>query len=611
LQKKRKGEEKKKKKKRRTAQNHMDNSASSLSLVSPVSGAWLLVAKGDLYRRYGQAGCVVSDKGERGTRTSLFFFGGCSDDGQFSRDLVCHEFEGHTARVVEDTTPLEDRPFARHFHSCVFYGGFVFVFAGKSNGYHNDLWQYHIYQNNWKMVKPISGQSKLFARFGQSAVLWQGALYVFGGYDQHGFCCDGLHAFQFARNAWFKELKTTGKARERYHHSAVVYGRSMFIFGGRSDNDALEDLLEYHFDARSWSLLTTTGTPPSKRWGHSAAVIGDRMFVFGGCDGSSCFGDLYEYEFGTRRWGLVDVPHCPSPRYFHMMCVDGEKMYIVGGKDLWGRCLRADHELLTSEGFMGLAQLTQRWDRRDRCFSGDLKIATYDKAGKLVYQPASRLVVNPFERQTLLSFSHGSGAADLVVTAEHDMFVDGCKVRAKNLLGKSVWMKMFARDGKGGGGEQPGFDEEALFAFGETFNCWNCVLPSFLWHLNSSLLRCFFVGLLRGGSVVETRVQKTCDDLVWLAMEAGLSAWFERVRGDLFRVRFSAEEDLLFDAPVETLYEGVTWCVTVPNGLVFARRKSENGWDIGFFFFLLLLFFFFFFFLFCRGWLCCCDWKLF
>lgn len=106
----------------------------------------------------------------------------------------------------------------------------------------------------------------------------------------------------------------------------------MYIFGGKSDNESLEDLLEYHFDARSWTVLATTGTPPSRRWGHSACVIGDRMYVFGGCDGSSCFSDLYEYDFGTRRWSLVDVPHCPAPRYFHMMVVEGERMYVLGGK---------------------------------------------------------------------------------------------------------------------------------------------------------------------------------------------------------------------------------------------------------------------------------------
>ncbi len=577
----------------------MDGSASSLSLVSAVSGAWLLVAKGDLYRRYGQAGCVVTDKAERGTRTSLYFFGGCSDDGQFSRDLICHDFDGHTARIVEDTTPLEDRPFSRHFHSCVFYGGFVFVFAGKSNGYHNDLWQYHVYQNNWKMVKPISGQSKLLARFGQSAVLWQGALYVFGGYDQHGFCCDGLHAFQFARNAWFKELKTTGKARERYHHSAVVYGRCMYIFGGRSDNESLDDLLEYHFDARSWSVITTTGSGPSKRWGHSAAVIGDRMFVFGGCDGSSCFGDLYEYDFGTRRWGLVDVPHCPSPRYFHMMAVEGDKMYIVGGKDLWGRCFRADHQILTSEGFLGVNELAVRWDRSAGCFLDGLLIATFNPLlGQLEYQVASRLIVNPPAHQTLLEFRGSS--ASLVVTQEHDMFVGGKKVQAK-LLRHSVPMTVLARNGVVSAGRRKwtlqelaiylGFQvmdasavQDHVAEFARLFDWMKAMhVPDWVWFLDTHMLRVFFSGILNLGEskkAVVTTQKNVCDDLVWLALESGLSSWYEHLPSQGFRVWLNGENEKVdFKAPVEVAYHGLTWCVTVPNGLVFARRVTENGED--------------------------------
>jgi hypothetical protein len=68
------------------------------------------------------------------------------------------------------------------------------------------------------------------------------------------------------------------------------------------------------------------------------------MYVFGGCDGNSCFGDLHEYDFRTRQWALVDVPHCPAPRYFQLMCTDGDCMYILGGKDLWGRCFDEVHE---------------------------------------------------------------------------------------------------------------------------------------------------------------------------------------------------------------------------------------------------------------------------
>ncbi len=614
----------------------------SSTTVSQVQGAWLLVAKGDLYRKYGQGGAVVTDKADKRSHNSLYFFGGCSDDGLFSRDLVCHEFDGHAgeypltrkraeahlfffslsvlflARIVEDTTPLEERPFARHFHSCVFYGGFFYVFGGKSNGYHNDLWQYHVYQNNWKMVKPISGQSKLFARFGQSAVLWQGALYVFGGYDQHGFCCDGLHAFQFARNAWFKELKTTGKARERYHHTAVVYGRCMYIFGGRSDNEALEDLLEYHFDARSWSIITTTGSPPSKRWGHSAAVVGDRMFVFGGCDGTSCFGDLHEYDFGTRRWALVDVPHCPSPRYFHMMTVEGDKMYVVGGKDLWGRCLASDHQILTSEGFLELRHLAQFWDGTG--FIRGLTFATFNqRSSALEYQPASKLILNPPKKQTMVEFVSRDGSAVLQVTPDHDMFVecdDGKwqKVKAKELLACDDFvMRVASTNPDGNFSSSTGMDKEAAtvalygwwlgfsYCRADSRNCaqWlqervcisECASLETLesefatwdwWRLRAQLssrrrlVSAFFTGAAQRGGVA-TRSTCIAKMIFSLAEENGYRAQsVARIDGSL-HISVARGSVLRFRRGRLMLYCGLTWCVTVPNGLIVVRKGGGES----------------------------------
>ncbi len=287
----------------------MDSAGSQPSSFGSSLGqsGWVLVAKSDHVRKYGHSGAVVP-----GAVPTLYFFGGCLEDGRFSEHFVFYELISRNVGLVKEVlsgrsgeevkTALEEvkererlerdlrqkqvefslqrgeaegRPFARHFHSSVYHEGYFLIFGGKSNGYHNDLWRIALPPRGeaWQMVKPLSDQTdrKLFARFGQSAVLWSGALYVFGGYDQHGFSCDTLHAFQFARNTWVKETKINGSIKERYHHSAVVYDRSMYVFGGRSDNETLGDLMEYHFDTHSWTPLTTTGAPPSKRWGHSVS----------------------------------------------------------------------------------------------------------------------------------------------------------------------------------------------------------------------------------------------------------------------------------------------------------------------------------------------------
>lgn len=52
----------------------MDLSSNSLGTVSLTKGAWVLVAKGDIYKRYGQAGAIVTDKNF--TTPVLYMFGG-------------------------------------------------------------------------------------------------------------------------------------------------------------------------------------------------------------------------------------------------------------------------------------------------------------------------------------------------------------------------------------------------------------------------------------------------------------------------------------------------------------------------------------------------------
>ena len=54
----------------------MDLSSNSLGTISTTQGAWVLVAKGDFYKRYGQAGAIVTDKNF--STPVLYVFGGLS-----------------------------------------------------------------------------------------------------------------------------------------------------------------------------------------------------------------------------------------------------------------------------------------------------------------------------------------------------------------------------------------------------------------------------------------------------------------------------------------------------------------------------------------------------
>ena len=83
---------------------------------------------------------------------------------------------------------------------------------------------------------------------------------------------------------------------DTFHHSAVVYQGSMYVLGGY--RCSYSSLLEYRFGTETWSTVHTTGTMPSPRWGHRAVVYKNSMFLFGGRDAVGNTNDLFELSFG-------------------------------------------------------------------------------------------------------------------------------------------------------------------------------------------------------------------------------------------------------------------------------------------------------------------------
>lgn len=75
----------------------------------------------------------------------------------------------------------------------------------------------------------------------------------------------------------------------RYHHSAVVHGSSMFVFGGYTGDlhsnmnlTNKNDLLEYRFQTASWLEWKFTGKTPVPRSAHGAAVYEGKLWLYAG-----------------------------------------------------------------------------------------------------------------------------------------------------------------------------------------------------------------------------------------------------------------------------------------------------------------------------------------
>ena len=156
------------------------------------------------------------------------------------------------------------------------------------------------------------------ARWGHSAVSWNGKLVLFGGSNtQH--CFNDTWVLDVSVNpresmgsrrllATWKKLKLGGDVRppSRAGQTVSLVGDALYVFGGCHISDVFNDLwrLDLRTSAPTWEKFTVAGTPPAPRVGHAAVVLGDRI-VFSGGRGSPTAGASGTYA--TADQGLATM----------------------------------------------------------------------------------------------------------------------------------------------------------------------------------------------------------------------------------------------------------------------------------------------------------------
>lgn len=95
----------------------------------------------------------------------------------------------------------------------------------------------------------------------------------------------------------------------RYGHTVVAHGRDIFLWGGRNDEGACNELYKFDTTTYEWSRVRTKGQKPKSRDGHSATVVGDHMYIFGGFEDETerFSNDVHRLNFNTLEWKLVQV----------------------------------------------------------------------------------------------------------------------------------------------------------------------------------------------------------------------------------------------------------------------------------------------------------------
>ena len=274
--------------------------------------------------RYGHS---VTACGESGG-DEFYVFGGMTAGG-YSGELADlgylkaqydEDAEPFCYHAVKETTPW---PAARGYHSAASSqcGRYLYIFGGIADGEAcGQLAVYDTRARAWTLPAP-EGEAPC-ARFGHSATVFDGGMWVIGG-STGG---DLLRSGEDLTDVWRLDLAALTWTRVEPAnappfpanlgrcHSAVLVGEQVLLFGGSAQTSSVVsafNLRTLAFSAPAIGLAGggdgIRGDGPCKRFTHLAALVGTHMLMgFGWTFGSAharrgCLGDWWALDLAPPR----------------------------------------------------------------------------------------------------------------------------------------------------------------------------------------------------------------------------------------------------------------------------------------------------------------------
>lgn len=168
-------------------------------------------------------------------------------------------------------------------------------------------------------------------RGGQRMVVYNGNLYMFGGYNGTSFLGD-LWQYNLTTFQWTQLSPSGSGPSARYEHFMVVYGSLIYVGFGWG-NQFFNDLYSYDPVGNAWATIATTNTPSARQSEAVVSVSGlSRIYIFGGLGGTQQrMDDMWYLDMGTLAW--TQSPNTLVEPTTNMWCIantDGY-IYLYGG----------------------------------------------------------------------------------------------------------------------------------------------------------------------------------------------------------------------------------------------------------------------------------------
>ncbi|XP_022850489.1 RING finger protein B isoform X2 [Olea europaea var. sylvestris] len=237
---------------------------------------------------------------------NLFVFGG-TDGKKPLNDL--HILDTSSNMWISPSV-RGDGPEAREGHSAALIGKRLFIFGGCGKSENNEIYYDDLYILNtetfsWKRVVPSGTPPS--KRDSHTCSSWRNKIIVIGGEDSCDYYLSDVHILDADTLVWCK-FNTMGQLLPpRGGHTTIAFGKTLFVFGGFSDEQNLyDDVYMLDLENGIWTKVIASGEGPSGRFSMAGESLDPQMggvLVFiGGCNKNlEALDDMYYLHTGLSR----------------------------------------------------------------------------------------------------------------------------------------------------------------------------------------------------------------------------------------------------------------------------------------------------------------------
>ena len=214
-------------------------------------------------------------------------------------------------------------------NNIIIFGGYG---GSKSHARLNDVLL--VNPNTLEMTEPFVSGVPPSPRMFHTSSLYKESIYIVGGRESPTNALNQVYQLSCGDQYSWKQIETQGSFPARWRHSASVINNSIYIFGGRSQDNVFNDCFKLNLETMEWTKVETSGNIPSPRYSHTSNVINStQLLIFGGISNSSTlYNDVYVLDTLTNVWSKIETKGVEiSKRFSHSATNVGENIYVIGG----------------------------------------------------------------------------------------------------------------------------------------------------------------------------------------------------------------------------------------------------------------------------------------